>query len=111
MIAPDETTFAYLKGRPHAPEGEDWDAAVAYWRTLRTDDDAEFDAEVVIDAAALAPFVTWAPTRPGAPLRRPSPTLLRTKTLRSASPPKRPWSTWGWRPASRCAPSGSTPSS
>ena len=64
MIAPDETTFDYLKGRPHAPEGADWDAAVAYWRTLHTDDDAVFDAEVVIDAADLAPFVTWG-TNPG----------------------------------------------
>ncbi len=64
MIAPDETTFAYLKGRPHAPEGAEWDAAVEYWRTLRTDDDATFDAEVVIDAAALTPFVTWG-TNPG----------------------------------------------
>jgi 3-isopropylmalate/(R)-2-methylmalate dehydratase large subunit len=64
MIAPDETTFAYLKGRPHAPEGEDWDAAVEYWRTLRSDDDAEFDAEVVLEAADLEPFVTWG-TNPG----------------------------------------------
>lgn len=64
MIAPDETTFAYLQGRPHAPEGADWDAAVEYWKTLRTDDDAEFDAEVVIEAAELAPFVTWG-TNPG----------------------------------------------
>ncbi len=64
MIAPDETTFAYLKGRAHAPEGEDWDAAVAYWKTLRSDEDAVFDAEVVIDAASLAPFVTWG-TNPG----------------------------------------------
>lgn len=64
MIAPDETTFAYLKGRPHAPEGAEWDAAVAYWKTLRTDDDAEFDAEVVINADELSPFVTWG-TNPG----------------------------------------------
>ncbi|WP_300084179.1 3-isopropylmalate dehydratase large subunit [Propioniciclava sp.] len=64
MIAPDETTFAYLKGRPHAPEGADWDAAVASWRTLRTDDDAVFDAEVDIDAGSLTPFVTWG-TNPG----------------------------------------------
>ncbi|TDC79760.1 3-isopropylmalate dehydratase large subunit [Streptomyces hainanensis] len=64
MIAPDETTFAYLKGRDHAPEGADWDAAVAYWKTLRTDEDAVFDHEVVIDAAELAPFVTWG-TNPG----------------------------------------------
>jgi 3-isopropylmalate/(R)-2-methylmalate dehydratase large subunit len=64
MIAPDETTFDYLRGRPHAPSGEDWDAAVAYWRTLRTDDDAEFDAEVALDAAQISPFVTWG-TNPG----------------------------------------------
>ena len=64
MIAPDETTFAYLQGRPHAPRGADWDAAVEYWRTLRTDDDAVFDAEVVLDAAAIEPFVTWG-TNPG----------------------------------------------
>ncbi|MDQ1672728.1 MAG: 3-isopropylmalate/(R)-2-methylmalate dehydratase large subunit, partial [Frankiaceae bacterium] len=59
MIAPDETTFAYLKGRPHAPKGADWDAAVAYWRSLTTDDDATYDREVVLDAAELTPFVTW----------------------------------------------------
>ncbi|MFD9129971.1 3-isopropylmalate dehydratase large subunit [Kitasatospora sp. NPDC059571] len=64
MIAPDDTTFEYLKGRPHAPEGEDWDAAVAYWRTLATDEDAVFDAEVFIDADSLTPFVTWG-TNPG----------------------------------------------
>ena len=64
MIAPDSTTFAYLQGRPHAPEDGDWDAAVDYWRTLRTDDDAEFDAEVVLDAADIQPFVTWG-TNPG----------------------------------------------
>ncbi|ONK10956.1 3-isopropylmalate dehydratase large subunit [Streptomyces sp. MP131-18] len=64
MIAPDETTFAYLKGRDHAPRGADWDAALDYWRTLRTDDDAVFDHEVVIDARELAPFVTWG-TNPG----------------------------------------------
>ncbi|MEV6569476.1 3-isopropylmalate dehydratase large subunit, partial [Streptomyces kronopolitis] len=64
MIAPDRTTFDYLQGRDHAPAGEDWDAAVAYWETLRTDDDAVFDAEVYIDASELAPFVTWG-TNPG----------------------------------------------
>jgi 3-isopropylmalate/(R)-2-methylmalate dehydratase large subunit len=64
MVAPDETTFAYLKGRPHAPEGADWDAALARWRTLRSDPDATFDREVVLDAAALSPFVTWG-TNPG----------------------------------------------
>jgi 3-isopropylmalate/(R)-2-methylmalate dehydratase large subunit len=64
MIAPDETTFAYLKGRPHAPTGADWEAAVAHWRTLATDDDATFDKEVVIDATTLSPYVTWG-TNPG----------------------------------------------
>jgi 3-isopropylmalate/(R)-2-methylmalate dehydratase large subunit len=64
MVAPDETTFAYLEGRPHAPTGVDWDEAVAYWRTLPSDPDASFDAEVVIDAATLSPFVTWG-TNPG----------------------------------------------
>ena len=64
MIAPDDKTFEYIKGRPHAPEGDAWDAAVAYWRTLRTDDDAVFDAEVDIDASTLTPFVTWG-TNPG----------------------------------------------
>ncbi|MGH1562507.1 3-isopropylmalate dehydratase large subunit [Mumia sp. DW29H23] len=64
MIAPDETTFAFLEGRPHAPKGEDWDAAVAYWRTLVTDDDAEFDKVVTLDASKVTPFVTWG-TNPG----------------------------------------------
>ncbi|MEY2673245.1 MAG: hypothetical protein RLZZ508_1122 [Actinomycetota bacterium] len=64
MIAPDETTFEYIKGRDHAPTGSDWDAAVEYWKTLTTDDDAKFDNEVVIDASTLAPFVTWG-TNPG----------------------------------------------
>jgi 3-isopropylmalate/(R)-2-methylmalate dehydratase large subunit len=64
LIAPDETTFAYLKGRPHAPAGDDWDAALAYWRTLRTDDGAVFDQEVVLDGSAVTPFVTWG-TNPG----------------------------------------------
>jgi 3-isopropylmalate/(R)-2-methylmalate dehydratase large subunit len=64
LVAPDETTYEYLRGRAHAPEGDDWDAAVAYWETLRTDDDAVFDAEVFIDADTLEPFVTWG-TNPG----------------------------------------------
>ncbi|MFD1150896.1 3-isopropylmalate dehydratase large subunit [Saccharothrix hoggarensis] len=64
MIAPDQTTFDYIEGRPHAPSGADWDAAVEYWKTLRTDDDAEFDAEVRLDADELTPFVTWG-TNPG----------------------------------------------
>ncbi len=64
MVAPDATTYEYLKGRPHAPQGADWDAAVEYWNTLATDDDAVFDAEVVFDANELEPFVTWG-TNPG----------------------------------------------
>src|SRR5450631_2779168 len=64
MIAPDQTTFDFLAGRPHAPRGSDWDQAVVWWRTLGTDPDAAFDHEVVIDATELAPFVTWG-TNPG----------------------------------------------
>ncbi len=59
MIAPDETTVAYLAGRPHAPTGTGWDAAVAYWQTLPTDPDAAFDTEVFLDASVLSPYVTW----------------------------------------------------
>lgn len=64
MIAPDETTFEYLKGRPHAPQGEQWDEAVEYWKSLVTDEDAKFDKVVEIDGSALTPFVTWG-TNPG----------------------------------------------
>jgi 3-isopropylmalate/(R)-2-methylmalate dehydratase large subunit len=64
LIAPDQTTFDFLEGRPHAPQGADWDAAVAHWSTLRTDADAVFDREVHIDAASLTPYVTWG-TNPG----------------------------------------------
>src|SRR6185437_6328335 len=64
LIAPDQTTFDFLQGRPHAPQGADWDAAVEYWTTLRTDEDAVFDREVHIDASALTPYVTWG-TNPG----------------------------------------------
>ena len=64
MIAPDETTFAYLKDRPHAPHGGDWDTALETWRELRTEDDAVFDAEVTLNADEIEPFVTWG-TNPG----------------------------------------------
>ncbi len=64
MVAPDEVTYEYVKGRDHAPTGADWDAAVAYWQTLRTDEGAVFDAEVFLDADTLEPFVTWG-TNPG----------------------------------------------
>lgn len=64
MVAPDQTTFDYLRGRAHAPTGEDWDEAVEYWSTLVTDEGAAFDAEVFLDANSLEPFVTWG-TNPG----------------------------------------------
>ncbi|MFT4086487.1 MAG: 3-isopropylmalate dehydratase large subunit [Gordonia sp. (in: high G+C Gram-positive bacteria)] len=64
MIAPDQTTYDYLKGRPHAPKGEEWGAAVEYWESLRTDEGAVFDREVYINASELTPFVTWG-TNPG----------------------------------------------
>jgi 3-isopropylmalate/(R)-2-methylmalate dehydratase large subunit len=64
MVAPDETTFAYLKGRPRAPQGADWDKAVADWKTLVTDAGATFDREVILDANTIEPMVTWG-THPG----------------------------------------------
>ena len=64
FIAPDETTFEYLKGREHAPSGEEWDKAVAYWKTLKSGDDAVFDKELVFDAAEIGPMITYG-TNPG----------------------------------------------
>ena len=64
MVAPDETTFAYVKGRPHAPRDEQWQDAITHWKTLATDADAQFDQEVSIDATRLEPYVTWG-TNPG----------------------------------------------
>lgn len=64
LIAPDETTFAYLKDRPHAPKDEDWQRALAYWSGLKSDSDAKFDKEITLDADQLSPFVTWG-TNPG----------------------------------------------
>lgn len=64
MIAPDETTFNYLKGRPHAPQGEAWDKAVAYWKTLKSEDDAVFDKELEFDGADIQPMITYG-TNPG----------------------------------------------
>ena len=88
MVAPDETTFAYLKGRPHAPEGEEWDRAVEYWKTLHSDEDAVFDAEVILNAEDLEPFVTWG-TNPGqgVPLSGhvPNPDDFEDETLRAAA--------------------------
>ncbi|HEY4024004.1 MAG TPA: 3-isopropylmalate dehydratase large subunit [Pseudonocardiaceae bacterium] len=88
LIAPDDTTFEYLKGRKHAPEGADWDAAVASWRALRTDDDAEFDLEVDIDADTLTPYVTWG-TNPGQGLplsgRVPDPEQIADENARASA--------------------------
>lgn len=88
MIAPDEVTFEYLKGRPHAPEGEMWDKAVEYWKTLKTDDDAIFDKEVTLNAADLQPYVTWG-TNPGqgAPITAtvPEPEQIADETARNAA--------------------------
>jgi len=64
LIAPDEITFEYIKGRPHAPQGADWDAALSYWKTLKSDADAKFDKEIYLNADELSPFVTWG-TNPG----------------------------------------------
>src|SRR3954449_3079617 len=88
MIAPVETTFAYLKGRDRAPSGDQWDEAVEAWRELRTDEDATFDAEVDIDGDALTPFVTWG-TNPGQGLplgeRVPDPELIVDENERVAA--------------------------
>ncbi|MDO4258576.1 MAG: 3-isopropylmalate dehydratase large subunit [Actinomycetaceae bacterium] len=88
MVAPDETTFEYIKGRPHAPEGEQWDRAVEYWRSLPSDEDATFDAEVILEAADIEPFVTWG-TNPGqgVPLSGavPIPEEIADETLRTAA--------------------------
>ena len=69
LIAPDETTFAYVRGKPRTPKGEKWDAAVSYWKTLHSDPDAKFDIEIALNAAEIAPMVTWG-TSPeqGAPI-------------------------------------------
>jgi 3-isopropylmalate/(R)-2-methylmalate dehydratase large subunit len=64
LVAPDETTFEYVKGRPRAPTGDEWERAVHYWRSLRTDEDASYDKEIEFDASTMAPFVTWG-TNPG----------------------------------------------
>ena len=88
MIAPDEVTFEYLKGRPHAPEGEMWDKAVEYWKTLKTDDDAVFDKEVTINAEDLEPYVTWG-TNPGQGTKIsgtvPDPATINDETERAAA--------------------------
>ena len=113
MVAPDETTYEFLSGRPHAPSGADWDDASAAWGQLRTDAGAEFDAEVYIDAATLSPYVTWG-TNPGQGVPLSARSRIRSRCSTRAQPgrpPKRHWPTWTCRPAPRCATSPSTPSS
>ena len=88
LIAPDDVTFDYLHGRPHAPSGDAWDDAVAYWRTLVTDDDATFDKEVALDAAEIRPHVSWG-TNPGQVVtiddRVPDPSAFDDPVLRAAA--------------------------
>ena len=88
LIAPDQTTFDYIKGRPHAPEGAEWDAALEYWKSLYSDSDAHFDVQVDLDANSLSPFVTWG-TNPGqgAPLdsKIPAPSDFADEASRNAA--------------------------
>ena len=88
LIAPDDTTFEYLQGRDHAPSGSDWDAAVADWLTLATDDDAVFDREIVLDGADIVPHVSWG-TNPGQVMRMdstiPDPDLFEEPSQREAA--------------------------
>lgn len=88
MVAADEKTFEYIKGRRSAPQGAEWDKAVAYWRTLKTDEGAKFDTVVKIDASKLVPFVTWG-TSPGMVVpvtgRVPDPRVARSESERQAS--------------------------
>lgn len=88
MVAPDQTTYDFLRGRPYAPSGADWDHAVAAWEQLRTDPGAQFDTEVYIDATTLSPFVTWG-TNPGqgVPLSEavPDPDLMGSDAERQAA--------------------------
>jgi 3-isopropylmalate/(R)-2-methylmalate dehydratase large subunit len=109
---PDETTFAYLEGRPGAPKGADWEQALDRWRELRTDDDATFDTEVVIDVAELEPQVTWG-TNPGMVLpvggAVPDPAVIDDPDERAAV--ERRSSTWTSSRASRSATSPSIASS
>ena len=88
LIAPDDTTFEYLQGRDHAPSGSDWDAAVADWLTLATDDDAVFDLEIVLDGADIVPHVSWG-TNPGQVMRMdstiPDPDLFEEPSQREAA--------------------------
>ena len=88
LVAPDDTTFAYMKGRPRVPKGEEWERALEAWSALQTDDDAAFDREVKLDGAAIQPYVTWG-TNPAQSVtindRVPNPDDLATPALREAA--------------------------
>ena len=88
MVAPDDTTFTYLEGRPRAPKGADWEAALDTWRTLRTDEGATFDREVVLDGANISPHVTWG-TNPGQVIKLdgsvPAPDMFEDESARQAA--------------------------
>ena len=96
MVAPDETTYAYLQGRPHAPTGADWDAAVDAWDALRTDEDAVFDKEVVLDASTVTPVrhLGHQPRAGRTAVGDASPTRRRCRPVRSARRPSARWRTW-----------------
>ena len=103
LIAPDDTTFQYLSGRPHAPQGADWDAAVARWKQLPTDEGAAYDRTVTIDADALEPMITYG-TNPGMGVSinaAAARTLAAWPTRWRAIPSPRPSTTWASKAASR----------
>jgi 3-isopropylmalate/(R)-2-methylmalate dehydratase large subunit len=96
MIAPDETTFAYLAAKPRAPKGEDWERALDRWRKLPSDPEASFDKEIEIDAGAIEPMITYG-TNPGMSI----PISARIPPTATIRPAELRWRTWGWSPASR----------
>jgi 3-isopropylmalate/(R)-2-methylmalate dehydratase large subunit len=102
MIAPDETTFAYLKGRPFVPQGADWDNAVARWRQLPSDRGAQYDRVIEIDAAKLSPFVTWG-TNPGmvVPITGQVPTLTDMKSEAERTAAQRMYEYMGLKPGTK----------
>ena len=96
LVAPDATTFEYLKGRPMAPKGQDWVDAMAYWKTLQSDTDAYFDTVIELDASEIAPVVTWGTSRKTRwllPIRYPHQRILQTNTNKRQ--PKAHSSIWG----------------
>ena len=94
LVAPDETTFNYVRGRLHAPKGKDFDDAVAYWKTLKTDDGATFDTVVTLQAAEIAPQVTWG-TNPGQVISVTDNIQRRSAIRWNAPAPKKRWPIWG----------------